>query len=187
MSDESLSAYRLENEKGWQSLSKLLPKYESGEIALGFLAKRHFKAAIEHFDKAVSINESGWESWWGLGKLDRVIGNLGGAFEKLEKAVELEGNAQELYCDLASYALELGKPSQAEEYARAVVEQFPQDPQMLSLYAMALVMNQQVKRALGVATNACKFGPNDSRTWDVLAYIKRIDKGEEEIPESIRY
>ena len=58
--------YLSENTLGWQSLYKLFPKYEMGDQALGFLAKRHFKSAQEHFEKALRANESGWESWWGL-------------------------------------------------------------------------------------------------------------------------
>ena len=121
-----------------------------------------------------------------MGKLDRVGGELAGGFEKLEKAAQLNGDAQELYLDLATFALELGESVKADHYARTVVEQNPKDPDMLSLYAVALVMNKQTKRALGVATNACKFGPNNSRTWEILEFIKRVDQGTEDIPDSIR-
>jgi len=186
MSDDSNAEYLSENTQGWESLSKLLPKYEMGEQSLGFLAKRHFKSAIDHFEKAIQLNESGWESWWGLGKLDRVNRQLANGFEKLEKAADLDGDALELYLDLANYALELGESVKADQYARVLVEQSPQDPELLSLYAVALVMNKQTKRALGVATNACKFGPNNSRTWEILEFVKRIDKGQEPVPESIR-
>ncbi len=51
--------YLSENTQGWESLNKILPKYEMGDHALGFLAKRHFKSARQHFEKALKANESG--------------------------------------------------------------------------------------------------------------------------------
>ena len=108
-------------------------------------------------------------------------------FENLQRALALKGNGLEFYIDLTTFALELGHYSEAEQYGRTAVEHNPKDPELLSLYAVALVMNKKSKRALGVATNACKYDANNSRTWSVLDLVKRIDRGEEEIPESIRF
>ncbi len=187
MGDEVSTVYANENTHGWKRLYKLLPKYELGDTTLGLLAKRHFNAAQGHFERALAANELGWESWWGMGKLARMDGRLQVGFENLQRALALKGNGLEFYIDLTTFALELGQYSLAEQYGRTAVEYNPKDSELLSLYAVALAMNKKSKRALGVATNACKYDANNSRTWSVLDLVKRIDRGEEEIPESIRF
>jgi Flp pilus assembly protein TadD len=185
MSDGKNDACERETKAGWRALNKLLPKYELGEVEPGWLARRRIEAARTHFEAALRIEPEGWESLWGMGKLLRIGGDVPAAFALLLRAVSGHDRSPALYRDLTVLALDLDRRDAAEEYARAAVALNTQDADMLASYALVLLFNSQVKRALGVATNACKLQPNDSRNWEILQLIRRVDKGEEGPPVSI--
>jgi tetratricopeptide (TPR) repeat protein len=185
MSDGTNDAGEHETKAGWRALNKLLPKYELGEVEPGWLARRRLEAARGHFEAALALDAEGWESLWGMGKLLRIGGAVPGALALLQRAALSHEGSPALYRDLTALALELDRRDDAEEYARAAVALDTQDADMLASYALVLLFNSQVKRALGVATNACKLQPNDSRNWEILQLIRRVDKGEEGPPVSI--
>ena len=53
---------------------------------------------------------------------------------------------------------------------------------LLANYALALLVAQQPKRALGVITNACRIDPNDGDAHQILIWVKKINHGETECP-----
>lgn len=185
MSGGTNDASEREAKAGWRALNKLLPKYEQGGVEPGWLAKRRLDEARRHFEASLAVEPEGWESLWGMGKLLRIGGDVAGGFALLQRAAASHEHSPALYRDLTVLALELERRDDAEGYARAAVALNTEDADMLASYALVLLFNSQVKRALGVATNACKLQPNDSRNWEILQLIRRVDKGEEAPPVSI--
>jgi len=178
--------YRVEIDAGWKNLNKLIPKYElEGLCGMGWFARRRYTRAKGHFVRAYELDPKGWEAVWGLGKIAWLERDVEGAFVYSKEAAVGHRKSSELFSDLVRLALALDKLTEAEMYARAAVELEPRNSELLSDYALVLMVNRHVKRAIGVATNACKLNPDDGRNWDVLQWVRRVDKGEEELPESI--
>ena len=186
MVSDGAKQYQAHTAAGFKILGKLLRRFEGeGFGGFGWLGRRQLARARGHFEGAHQLSPTGWEGLWGLGKVALLEGEREVAFTRLKEAASGHRESVELFSDLARLGLALDKRGEAELYARTAVDLEPKNSELLADYALVLLATNQVKRAIGVATNACKLNPDNGRNWTVLQLIRRVDKGEEERPESI--
>tara|TARA_B100000959_G_C14880621_1_gene582387 strand:+ start:238 stop:837 length:600 start_codon:yes stop_codon:yes gene_type:complete len=171
--------------RGWELIRKLPSAEQRGDKPLGWFAKRHVKAAKELFDKCYALEPDDSACLWALGKLEQAIANHVNALEWFEKALEQQRDNLELIREAAYSAMVLGRAEQSEKLCRQAVDLEPKSPDLMANYALALLLNQEGKRALGVATNAFRLNPEEGFSREVLAYVKKVVDGKEDYPEHL--
>ena len=171
--------------RGWELIRKLPSAEQRGDKPLGWFAKRHAKAAKELFDKCYAIEPGDSACLWALGKLEQAFGEHEKALAWFEQALAEQHDNLELIREASYSAMVLGKGKQAEELCRTAVDLSPKDQDLMANYALALLLNREGKRALGVATNAFRLNPEEGFSRDVLGYVKKVVDGKEDYPEHL--
>jgi len=185
LSSEAQTEYGKMFRRGWELIRKLPSAEQRGDKPLGWFAKRHAKAAKELFDKCYAIDSSDSACLWALGKLDQAFGEHKKALDWFEQALAEERDNLELIREASYSSMVLGQGKRAEELCRIAVDLSPQDQDLMANYALALLLNREGKRALGVATNAFRLNPEEGFSRDVLAYVKKVVDGKEDYPEHL--
>ncbi|MDP7040226.1 MAG: hypothetical protein QGI45_13785 [Myxococcota bacterium] len=185
MSSEVRTEYAKMFRRGWELIRKLPSAEQRGDKPLGWFAARHVKAAKELFDKCYVLEPDDSACLWALGKLEQAIANHVNALEWFEKALEQQRDNLELIREASYSAMVLGRGERAEQLCRHAVDLEPNNQDLMANYALALLLNKQGRRALGVATNAFKLNPEEGFCREVLAYAKKVVDGKEDYPEHL--
>ena len=185
MSQDAEAHYGKLFRKGWKLIRKLPSAEQRGDKPLGWFEKRHAKAAHEIFTECYALQPDDSACVWALGKLEQVFGAHEKALDWFEKALQSQQDNLELIREASYSAMVLGLGERAEQLCRQTVDLEPNNQDLMANYALALLLNKQGKRALGVATNAFKLNPEEGFCREVLAYAKKVVDGKEDYPERL--
>tara|TARA_B100000959_G_C14670029_1_gene496062 strand:- start:116 stop:673 length:558 start_codon:yes stop_codon:yes gene_type:complete len=185
MSSQNDHNYAALFRKGWDLIRKLSSAEKRGDRPLGWFEKRHARAAHELFKRCYALQPEDSACLWALGKLEQAYGNHEKALEWFEQALPSHNDNLELIREASYSAMVLGRGEKAEQLCRRAVDLMPNDADLMSNYALALLLNKEGKRAFGVAANAFKLNPKEGFARDVLAYVRKILDGKEDYPERL--
>jgi tetratricopeptide (TPR) repeat protein len=129
----------------------------------GFLAQSvgEFKTAVTAYEQAVSAAPDDWESWNNLGNACRALDDHEGSLKAAQRAVELNPRSAPVRLNYATALEYAARPEEAEGEYRAMLADYPQDPNSArELFAM-LKNQYRDEEALQAIEEAVRRAPRD--------------------------
>lgn len=151
----------------------------SYQAMLGLAAAAHGrkdeKAAVDWLAKALIVAPDAPAVIAAHATLSTEIGDLPGAAERLQAAVEAHPEARQLRLALAEWlAVQLRRPQDAIPHYRALLSQKADDVTALNGLGMALLADNQAEESIDVLSRALDADVNDDRARNALghAYLR---------------
>ena len=153
--------------------------------ALGFWGKRRLRKALRGLEGLVEQIPEHWNSWFFLGMGRRRLGEHESARDAFERAYRSNPGHKDLARELIGQHLKLGETKPAVELSRTLHEGYPDDISLQTNYAVALLLDAQLKRAAQVAKNAVERDPEDPINRNLVKVIDEIANGRRPQPRSL--
>jgi len=174
----SASAVSEDVQRAWEALTSISSTTHEN---LGFFERRRLKKA----EQLLAAHDDPLAQW-GRAKIALIRGEFADALETLSTLIDAGQTGLELLQDAVSAALAAGNADRAEQFARAAVEGYPDDDNARCGYALALIIANAPKRAMGVITNVCKKDPDHIRARRVIEILRKIINGDTQPPSHIQ-
>lgn len=154
---------------------------------------RRFEEASEHLERAVAINPDMADAWLNLGRNLNMSGNPTRAIECFEQLQRVRPDSVTAQAGIARAMLELGRTSEAETYARAIIEKSPKaatgyvnlantrkfkpgDPEIEAIEALLANPDTLKKEHRGLQFAAAKICDDIKRFDDAFKYYDAANK-----------
>lgn len=146
------------------------------ELAMIALELKDTAAAVAHFSQAAESDPGDWEPLYYLARARVLRGEVGQAAIDLLKAIERSPHNLRLRADLVKVCLMAGNTRGALVAGEKLFNEFPEDPQALHLYGVAMFTAGQPQLARTAVEEALKRAPGAVEIRQTLAEIDRILK-----------
>jgi tetratricopeptide (TPR) repeat protein len=158
--------------------SMLLDGNEEREVQ-----KTHVCEGIKCLDELLNLNPKNWVAYWMKSKAYQALDEHENAYNAAKEGLDIQCNA-DLLREYVRECLYLEKIKEAVFYAGEAMD-LNADPGLEANFALVLMFDNQLERALRVAKSALEKDPADVKTQEVVTYIEAVVKGEKELPKSL--
>jgi Flp pilus assembly protein TadD len=143
------------------------------ELALMALEQNDTETAVAHFRQAADADVKDWEPLYYLARARLLRGEVGQAAIDILEALERSPRNKRLRADLVKVCIAAGNSKGALMAGEKLFAEFPEDPQALHLYGVALLVSGQAYEAQEALEEALKRMPGDAEIQQTLDEIKR--------------
>jgi Flp pilus assembly protein TadD len=143
------------------------------ELAMVALEQNDTETAVAHFRQAADIDVKDWEPLYYLARARILRGEVGQAAIDILEALERSPHNKRLRADLVKLCIAAGNAKGALMAGERLFAEFPEDPQALHLYGVALLIAGQAHAAQEALEEALKRTPGDAEIQQTLDEIKR--------------
>ncbi len=160
------------------------------EKGRAYMTAGNYEKARVEFQNALQISPMDPEARFENGVVDEKLGKNREAGQFYQSAIDVSPNHLGARTKLARLYLVAGAPDTTLETIRTVLEQHPDDPELLTLRAAARVQKKDVAAALVDAQRAVQLDPANEDAVSALAGIyvdtKSADKAQTLLEQSIQ-
>jgi Flp pilus assembly protein TadD len=144
------------------------------ELAMIALEEKDTASAVTHFRQAADVDLKDWEPLYYLARARLLRGEVGQASIDIMEALERAPDNKRLRADLVKVCIAAGNTRGALRAGEKLFSLFPDDPQALHLYGVALLTSGQVHEAQQALEEALKRDPNAADVRQTLDELKRV-------------
>ncbi len=160
--------------KGWDLIEGLVILDGVPFGAPTWFAKRRLRKAIRHFQAALQINPTGWQSMCALGKIHQRLGEHQKALEWFVRAQGIDPAQSFLALEAGHEALEVRDFQHAIKLFEAAIRQNPEDSRFVSSLALAQLLAGSVTAARISIAEALAIDPTDKISQGIQRAIERV-------------
>jgi Flp pilus assembly protein TadD len=143
------------------------------ELAMIALEEKDTASAVDHFRQAADVDPSDWEPLYYLARARLMRGEVGQAAIDILEAIDRSPHNQRLRADLVKVCIAAGNTKGALIAGEKLFAEFPDEPQALHLYGVALLTAGQVQQAKEAVEEALRRAPDAA---DIRATLDEIKK-----------
>src|SRR2546428_1019185 len=147
------------------------------QAPLNRAARKQLRRGCEMLSRVVQFNPSNWPALWFLGIAHSCLRELEAAYSDFHRAYALEKANPSVSRELAGICLALGRGEEAVHLCREVLQKAPTDAGLISNYALALLIADNITQAEAAVQNSLKLNPNDQITQTVAKLIASVRTG----------
>jgi superkiller protein 3 len=144
------------------------------EMAMIAMEEKDTASAVSHFRQAADVDPKDWEPLYYLARARLLRGEVGQASIDIMEALERAPGNKRLRADLVKVCIAAGNTKGALLAGEKLFSLFPDDPQALHLYGVALLTSGQVHEAQQALEEALKRDPNAADVRQTLDELKRV-------------
>jgi tetratricopeptide (TPR) repeat protein len=156
----------------------------AGELVERVVNETEVKEGIQILEEVVEINPGNWAAHWTMGKGYQALEDHQLSYEKFVAAYKVGRNAAILR-ELVRECLYVDKIDEAIYYGHLATELEPDDAGLQANFALSLLLNKEVDRALATAEASLRKDPDDKITQQMVGFMKKIKEGKQELPKSL--
>jgi len=150
-----------------------------------WLARWRLRKALHHFEQALALNPTGWQSMWAMGKIHQRLGDHVEALNCFSRAHGLKPDQPDVAREAGLAALERNKAALATTFLEAAIRSNPSDAGLVANLALAQLVAGKVDEAHRSASNAVSRSPHDTVSRVVLRAVERVVSGSAPVPQSV--
>lgn len=154
-------------------------KLESGAI-------ESIKKGIALLKKAIYINPENWNTYWVMGKGHQALKECEQAYDAFYLAHSFMPDNADVARECMLEAINISKFEKAIAVGEKAISLRPDDSGLKANLAIALLLDGQLDRALGLAETALKSSPSDQITKNILNIIRKVKSGRKPQPRCIK-
>jgi Flp pilus assembly protein TadD len=145
-------------------------------------ARRDITTGIEKLEKAIALNPKNWSAHWFIGKGHQIQGDSRKAYDSFKTSWEIQQKNANVARDYMLSCLALGHSAEGVTVAEQAMKLKPDDPSVMSNYALALLIDGQTDRAAEEVQKSLDIDPADRVTLELEKMIGEVKSGKRPRP-----
>jgi tetratricopeptide (TPR) repeat protein len=146
-------------------------------------ARERLKRGRDMLSRVLEFNPRYWAALWFRGTAHKCLRELEPAYDDFRRAYALEKTNPNVGRELACMCMALGKGEEAVQVSREVLEKNPSGADLMSNFALALLVAGDVSQAEAVVENSLKLDPTDKITRNLAKMITSVRAGQTARPD----
>lgn len=156
-----------------------------GPARVGFFERRRIRKAIRQLEAVVAELPDHWNSWWFMGLAHRYLRAHAPALEALAQAYRHNPGHPDVAREYGGQLLRLGQTAEGVRVSRRVFEAHPTDVGLQGNYALALLLDGQLDKAVATAQGALVSDPSDAINAALVRLALAVRAGERAQPRTL--